>query len=335
MATRKKTPTKKETARGAVAAKPGKPFRILALDGGGIRGIITARWLAALEAKTKQLAREHFDLIAGTSTGSILASAVSMGIAAEDIVKLYIEKGKTIFAKPSWARWFQRIAAEGFDGPKYDGRGLEATLKEVVGDETFGSLPKKVLITAYDTAKRSPLIFKSWKIDHKQFPLWEVVKASCSAPTFFPGHKMRIDVYDAPLVDGGVVANNPAACALAEGVRLLREEGHLDLSQVKLLSLGTGELTRPITLADTQEWGKLEWAIPIIDVLFDGAGDAVDYQCRQVLGDQQYMRLQCPLIEGYDEMDNADLTNLNALLRIADKYADEKKLMDEVVKFVQ
>jgi hypothetical protein len=142
--------------------------------------------------------------------------------------------------------------------------------------------------------------------------------------------------YDLPLIDGGVVANNPSACALAEGIRLLSEDdGDFRLSQVKLLSLGTGELTRPITIEDTQEWGKLEWAIPIIDVLFDGAGDAVNYQCGKVLGDEKYMRLQCRLDEGYDEMDNADLTNLNALMRVADNYLATEDRLNRLVNFVK
>lgn len=303
-------------------------FRILSLDGGGIRGIIPAKWLEVLEESTGKAASNSFDLIAGTSTGSILACGVALGIPAKKIIDLYIDRGSEIFSRGGFLSRAGRLFTEGISGPKYSDAGLETELKEVFKDKAFGDLPKKVLITTYNTEARQPMIFKSWRKEYEDFPIWEIVKASCSAPTYFPGHALDQGRYSVPLIDGGVVANNPAACALAEGVRLRKDDGNsFQLSDFKLLSLGTGELTQPITLEEVKEWGALEWAIPLIDVLFDGSSDAVHYQCTQVLGDT-YLRIQCALRSGIDKLDNPELTNLQALLRTANKRLNEGALRD-------
>lgn len=150
--------------------------------------------------------------------------------------------------------------------------------------------------------------------------MWEICKASCSAPTYFPAHVMKLGKARTPLIDGGVVANNPTACAIAEGVRVNkgRPAGErAEIDDFVVASFGTGELTRPIDIAEALEWGALEWAVPIIDVLFDGSTDAVNYIATQILDDDRYFRFQARLDAAYDDMDNADATNLNALANTA------------------
>ena len=307
-----------------------KRYRVLGLDGGGIRGLITAVWLDRLEQKLGSPLKNHFDLFAGTSTGSILACGVAMGLSAASIIDLYLNNAKTIFpgrASRLWSRT-QRLISQGPSAPKYDGKGLEQVLKKVFTRKNrnvvFGELGKKpVLVFTYDTLNRQSIVFKNTKLEHVKIPVYQICKASCSAPTYFPAHVMRIGKANVPLIDGGVVANNPTACAIAEAIRINKRRRGLAQCGVNdfiVASFGTGEASRSITINEAQEWGALEWAIPIIDVLFDGSTDAVDYIARQVIDENKYFRFQCRLEKAYDDMDNANKTNLNALIAVAENY---------------
>ena len=188
----------------------------------------------------------------------------------------------------------------------------------------FGELDTKpVLVFSYDTLNRQSIVFKNTKQEHQEIPVYQICKASSSAPTYFPAHVMRMGKADVPLIDGGVIANNPTACAIAEAIRINKEKTparQCEVTDFIVASFGTGEATRPISIDEAQEWGALEWAIPIIDVLFDGSTDAVDYIARQVIDDDRYFRFQCKLEKAYDDMDNADKTNLNALIAVGQNY---------------
>lgn len=298
-----------------------KRYRILALDGGGIRGIITAVWLDRLEETLEGPVREHVDLIAGTSTGGILACALANGIPAAKIIQMYRYHGREIFPAPASRMWNRvtRVFTQGISAPKYDDIGLERVLRRQFGDTTFGDLPRKptVLITSYNTLTREAVVFKNTSKDFANLALWEIAKASSSAPTYFPAHKTRIRGADAPLIDGGVVANNPATCAIAEGIA---EKTDIELKDFVVGAFGTGQTTRPISISEAREWGALEWAIPIIDVLMDGAGDAVDYINSHLISGDRYFRFQTRLDNAYDDMDNASETNINALVNVANHF---------------
>lgn len=304
-------------------------YKVISFDGGGIRGLITAVWIEALEKKLGSPLREYVDFISGSSTGSILAAAISCGIPASEVVSLYKKEGQKIFpglAGKSWSR-FKRTFSEGFSAPKYDDQGLGEVLKNAFSKKNnnikFCDLETKTLITSYDVQNRQPIIFKSWRDRYDDCDLWEVVKASCSAPAYFPAHIMNLYGADVPLIDGGVVANNPSACLLSSVLKedSANEEGiYADTSKIILASFGTGQCTRPINIEDSRKWGALEWALPIIDVLFDGSSDATDYFCSQMIPKEQYFRFQVTLDKAYDDMDNADKTNLNALESLANSY---------------
>ena len=137
-----------------------------------------------------------------------------------------------------------------------------------------------------------------------------------AAPTYFEPVRMG----DATLVDGGVFAINPALCAYAEVA------GKLDL----LLSLGTGQVTRRLPYDDVKDWGALEWARPLIDVVFDGGQDAVDFQLAALI-DGSYVRLQTRLEDASDDLDDASEENLAALTREAERLiADNNAVIDDV-----
>jgi patatin-like phospholipase/acyl hydrolase len=300
-----------------------KARRILSMDGGGIRGLVTCRWLAGVEDALQDAGKpgllRNFDLLAGSSTGAIIACARAIGMAPADIGALYREHAQTIFpgiANRLWSR-AGRLLSQGPSAPKYDAKGLEKVLRKVFGATTLGQAKVPLMVTSYDTISRKPIIFKSFKAAHRDLPMWEACRASSAAPTYFPAHAMTVEGRKRALIDGGVVANNPTACAIAEA---LRKDARADQPRdLVVLSVGSGEHTRSIDLRSAREWGALEWAVPIIDVLFDGNSESVDYIARHLVGDA-YFRLQVELAIGMDDLDDVSATNLAALEATARDY---------------
>ncbi|ADB14863.1 Patatin [Pirellula staleyi DSM 6068] len=321
--------------------------RVLSLDGGGIRGLMTAIWLQALEDKLGGPLRDYFDLIAGTSTGAILACAISAGKKPAEIVSLYKERGMNVFPSRASRLWDRlvRLPQDGASAPKYQPDGLRAELEAVFADMEFGDLHvKPTLVTAYDVAARAALVFKNHKPEHTKLRLVDICLASSAAPTYFPCHVMIVGVdgvhKQRPLVDGGVVANNPTACAIAEAARFNCDANAKTngLGDLIVASFGTGESTRVITAEEATEWGTVEWAKPIVDVLFDGAADAVDYIASQLIEKDRYFRFQAILDSAYDDMDKADAVNIAALETTAEKFlssAQGKRLLSELATILK
>lgn len=275
-------------------------MRVLAIDGGGIRGIIPALVLAELERTSGRRVHELFDLVAGTSTGGILACALGTPGArpAADLVELYRREGPRIFHRDLWQ---QVVSGGGLLDEKHDARVLLEVLHGYLGDARLSDATTKLLVTAYDLEARAPYFFKSWRPE-RDAPLVDVARATSAAPTYFEPHRLG----EMSLVDGGVFANNPAMCAYAEAQRL--EPGaHL------VVSLGTGEHTRPIHHAQAKDWGLVEWVRPVIDIVFDGTSDTVDYQLQHLCVPGDYVRLETPLEHASDALDDASPGNLALL----------------------
>jgi patatin-like phospholipase/acyl hydrolase len=287
---------------------------VLSIDGGGIRGIVPATVLAALEQRTGRPACDLFDLIGGTSTGGILALALTRPgergprWSAAEIVALYREEGPRIFSRSLGKRI---TSVEGLLDERYDNGPLREVLERYLGETTVDQALTDVFVTTYDLEARKPKFFKSWRED-AGVPMAVAAEATAAAPTYFE----PVAVGDAALIDGGVFAGNPAMCAYAEARRLKPDD------DVLLVSLGTGGQTRPITYDQAKDWGLLEWARPIIDVVFDGSSDAVDYQLDQLLG-VRHVRLQAMLTDANDNMDDASARNLEALVRTGRRLVDD------------
>ena len=173
-------------------------------------------------------------------------------------------------------------------------------------------------VRAYDTNGPAPYFFKTRKVreeNAEDFPLSVVARATSAAPTYFEA----LPAGELSLVDGGVFAVNPAMCAFAEVLR-----HHPPGTAVVLLSLGTGQRTRRRPWSEVKDWGVLEWARPVLDVVFDGISDAVDYQLRHALGEQRYWRLQIELHGASDDLDDARPENIAALERRAEDLISEQ-----------
>jgi patatin-like phospholipase/acyl hydrolase len=302
--------------------------RILSIDGGGIRGIIPAMIMHHLEVQQGlgPLAK-RFDLIAGTSTGSILALGLTRPesattrephYSAQDLLNLYLQRGKDIFARSFWKGV---SSVWGVSDEMYDYKPLEGILKEYFQEFAVKDAVTDVLIPSYDIERRQPQFFKSWQSSNtRDIPMWQAARASSAAPTYFEPIQLTIEGVPSAFIDGGVFANNPAMCAYAEARRQWPDE-----EQFLVLSLGTGHHTRRIPYEQAKDWGKLEWMVPILNVVFDGVSETVDYQLEHLLPKECYFRLDRPLAAALDDMDNASQSNMIALQQEAANLLQEQR----------
>lgn len=262
-----------------------KPYRILSFDGGGIRGIYTAKLLSMLEREKPFLS--NVDLFVGTSTGAILALTLASGFHPDDVVELYKNFGKVIFV-PSEGQ-----PDAGGTIPKYQ----NAYLKNLVSEHVFPNSPKmsdlrkKALIPAfklYDKNKGrwTPYCFHNITESSEDPFLVDVMLASGAAPIYFPSYQGYID--------GGVFANNPSMLGACKALDL--ESSLTDIKDISLLSLGTGDV--PNFINKEADFGSMGWfvnspkAVPdhaFFSIVSDGINDVPHYMCKQTL--QNYHRV--------------------------------------------
>ena len=288
-------------------------MRVLSIDGGGIRGIIPALVLAELERRSGRPTRELFDLVAGTSTGGIIACAVGTGRPASEVVRLYLDEGPEIFSRTVARRL---VTGDGVLDERYADDALEAALDAYLGTTTLGASQVDLLITAYDLHARETVFFKSWADEWRDVRMRDAARATAAAPTYFE----PLLLGERSLIDGGVFATNPAMCAYAEAARL---RGGADAADVRIVSLGTGRLTRRIDHDDAKGWGQLGWVRPVIDVVIDGVAATVDYQLDQLLG-ARHQRFQVTLDRASDDLDDASERNLALLQEQARELIAER-----------
>lgn len=290
--------------------------RVLSIDGGGVRGIIPAIVLAEFERRTSRPAAQLFDLIAGTSTGGILAlGLVSPGPdgsprwTAEELVDFYDSHCPSVFAHD---RRQSLHSLGGYVHERYEIAPLERVLGRYFGDTRISESLTDVVVPAYDVTSHTPHFFRS--VDAKADPsqdclIRDVARATSAAPTYFAPDELGMSsgAMEAVMLDGGLFANNPAMCAFIEAQR--GHEGH----GVRLLSLGTGEMTREYPADQIRHWGMAQWARPIIHVVLEGASHTVDAQLSELLDGEHYLRLQVSLTKARDELDDASRENIEAL----------------------
>lgn len=227
-------------------------MRILSIDGGGFRGIYSAHVLKRIEDEFGTSFCSDFDLIAGTSTGSIIAGALAIGLSPAVICDLYVEHGKEIFAGRITSLGGQRK-------PKYDKEPLRKALESVFGDSRLKDAKTGLLIPATDIGNGTVHPMKSAYdpsfTRDPNVPFVDAILASCSAPLYFAPTK--VDAY--LLADGGLWANNPSLVAVTEALTRLS----VPKESIRLLSIGTGSSKNFYAFKeDESDWGFLGgWGI--------------------------------------------------------------------------
>jgi uncharacterized protein len=281
-------------------------YRILSLDGGGIRGVLSATILENLDQKVPGFMNK-MDLIAGTSTGGILALALASGLTPTQARELYVDLGKKVFVHKDIIQKTPGIGQ--LVEADYPNEPLKEELFAQFGDKTLGDLQKNVLISSFDldnasTDIRKPRIWKP-KFFHN-FPgpgsdsdqkVMDVALRTSAAPTYFP-------IYQG-YIDGGIIANNPSMCALAQALH--PSTGQQKLKDIRLLSVGTG--SNPKYLPEmNSNWGLISWAPHLIGLMMGGSEGLADYQCAQILG-THYTRIDpiLPVEIGLDAVNQIQL----------------------------
>ncbi|TAE71452.1 MAG: patatin [Bacteroidetes bacterium] len=329
-------------------------FRILSLDGGGIRGIIPAQILVRLEEKLQKKTNnptaklsDFFDMITGTSTGGILAcmylaprkeDATKSVYSANDVVNFYLKYGGEIFSIPT----YHKIRTlSGLTDEKYPAHNLERILDMYFGKLELKDLVKPCLITAYDVFESKAHFFRQHQAkesEGRNFYVKDVARATSAAPTYFESPLITSKSgVKYPLIDGGVFANNPTLCAYAEARQVFKSEDGATISAKELIifSLGNGGLTKmELDHNKVKNFGLIEWIRPLIDIMMSGVSQTVDYQLKQIYKTEsvgsQYIRIEPELGHAKSDMGDASPRNLSALqeagFRAAEKEENDDKL---------
>ena len=166
------------------------------------------------------------------------------------------------------------------------------------------------MVTSYDIQNRRTEFLKSWHAHHQPLLCRDAARATSAAPTYFEPKPLDTGDVASVLIDGGIFMNSPSVSAYAEARKLFPDD------PIAVLSLGTGELTRPIPFEEARTWGSALWVMSLLDCMFDGVSKAADHQMRLFLG-QRYQRLQTSLVTASDDIDDASKENLGNLKKIA------------------
>ncbi len=329
-----------------------KKIRILSLDGGGIRGIITCVILKYIEEQLQRTDHpnakigDYFDLIAGSSTGGLLAAILlfpdnskNAKFSVQEALDLYAKKGENIF---SVSFWEHLINPFGFFNEKISQKNLEKQLTEVFGDLQLKDFVKPCLITSYEISERRAKLFASHEANAtiENFYVRDVCRATSAAPTYFEPARIKSLYGQAfTLVDGGVYANNPAMCAYAEARKIafskvLNDEEKIDHPSVKdmiMVSVGTGTVLKPYHFKEFVNAGRIKWISPLIDILLSSNAETVDYNLKKMfetLGPRNrlnYHRLMPSLKNASPDMDDTSKHNIHELIQAGLSFVEQNR----------
>lgn len=335
-------------------------IRILSLDGGGIRGIITCVILRYIEEQLQKLDQpnakigDYFDLVAGSSTGGLLTSILlhpdksnKALFSVEAALDLYAKKGDSIFNVSFWEDFINPF---GLFNEKISQKNLEKQLSEVFGTLELKNLIKPCLITSYDINQRKAKFFCSHEAHSslENFYIKDVCRATSAAPTYFEPAKIK-SLYgqEFTLIDGGVYANNPALCAYAEARKIAfskvlnhpEKRDFPDINDMIIVSVGTGEVLKSYSYEKFENAGKLKWISPLIDILLSANAETVNYHITKMyetLGprnQRNYYRLMPQLRNASSEMDDTSKKNIYELIQAGLYYVDSnREMLNEIAK---
>jgi len=287
--------------------------RILALDGGGIKGVFTASFLTEVEDKIGDRIGNYFDLIVGTSTGGIIAIGIGLGIPAKDILSIYQDMGSKIFPRSlpiiGWVR--DDVSS------RYRAEPLREALELVFNERRLGESRNRLVIPAFNSDRGQVHVYKT--AHHKRFvtdyneKVIDVALATAAAPTFFPPHRHKTGT---PLIDGGVWANNPAGAAIVEGIGVLG----WDPEEIKLLSIGNTSSALNLKFGRFREgWGV--WARNIVSVFMAGQSSGSLGTASLLIGAENLLRIDPTVAHGKYSIDG--VSGIKSLIGLGHAEARE------------
>lgn len=293
-------------------------FRILSIDGGGLRGLIPVLILKEMERRSGRRITELFDLISGTSTGGLIAAGITVSDNGKDpkytldqIEKIYTDRGKDIFPKKNFIKSVIS-GVSSLKNPKYSADGLQKVLTDLLGQKRISDCILPIFISSYDLYNNEALLFKyrhAIRYPENNALLVDVCRATSAAPTYLPAYNFTYQDKQRVCVDGGIYMNNPAMGALVEVIKYHNEAPYnrqeLKLNDVSILSLGTGHYSSEIARKKVEGWGLLDWAANITDVMMQAVNQTTTYQAEELTASGNFLRIN-PAITNPDFSDMAD-----------------------------
>ena len=280
--------------------------KILSIDGGGIKGVFPASFLASIEEATGKKISDYFDLIVGTSTGGIIVLGFGMGYSAKQMLQFYEELGPNVFGGNGFMKLLRSI---GF--AKYDNEGLRAALADKFGERTLGESKNRLVIPSVNLETGEVHVYKTshhdrFRRDFKE-KVVDIAMATSAAPSYFPTYHSTAGV---PLIDGGVWANNPMGMAVVEAIGVLE----WPKEEIKVLSLGCTTEPLDIGIARSTPMGRAYWACKAVKV-FMAAQSSASFGTAQLLaGHTNIHRISPSVANGKFALDTvAEITNLKGL----------------------
>jgi uncharacterized protein len=333
-------------------------LKILSIDGGGIKGILPCIILMEVERRTGQPVHKLFDVVAGTSTGGILAMGLckAEALSAKEMLILYQKEGENIFTRRKQnflSRLGSRLGSTGTSATNkaYESEGIEKVLNQYFGESRLSEAKTPLLITSHDVEKGMPFIFSSRlaKTNSKEdFEMKKVARSTSAAPTYFaPNILSGEGETDMVLVDGGVFANNPATLAYAEAKEIWKQKREIVLPSMPsedakgyvavvtpddldlpffMLSLGCGYAPTKVKAKDAANWNAFKWFEPLMaDIFMRSVSESVHYTMQHLMppytdSTPRYNRLDMEIPEACREMDNASKENIDRLIKTAELY---------------
>ena len=275
--------------------------RILAIDGGGIKEVFPASFLATVEDSIGNNVADYFDLIVGTSTGGIIALGLGLGLSAQEILAFYEESGPRIFKGNRLLR-----SLRWFGISKYGKGPLEKALKGCFGQKKLGDSKKRLVIPSLNLENGEVYIYKTahhprLERDYKKKAV-DVALATASAPTYFPAHQSAAGT---PLIDGGMWANNPVGLAVVEAIAVLE----WPRDSLKILSLGCTTEPLSVDRARRRSRGKLYWAFKAVEVFMHAQSHGSLGTAKLLAGHENIIRINPVMPKGRFSLDGTDETS--------------------------
>ncbi|MGZ4041644.1 MAG: CBASS cGAMP-activated phospholipase [Bacteroidia bacterium] len=326
----------------------GKVFKILSIDGGGIKGLYSASVLARFEEKTGKRITDHFDMICGTSTGGLIALGLASGKTAQSLADMYYNDGNKIFATSNTAliRKLQasfQFAKQTFFYGKHPNEQLKKILQNTFGEKKMKDADNLLCIPSFNLIKGVPRVFK---YPHKEKGLFmdgeitmvDVALATSAAPTYLPIHEHEDTLY----ADGGVWANNPSLCGLLEALMYFVGDGK-DYDTYDLLSIAS--IAQPTGWASTSRKAKsfIGWGNKLFQTNMDGQAYFTDFFLKNTITNIQpsgdYFRVPSPAL-GKDQisvidMDRTDQKALKTIRSLGLNDGATYAMRPEVLRFFE
>jgi uncharacterized protein len=349
-------------------------FKILSIDGGGIKGVIPCMILAEIERRTGSPVSGLFNLIAGTSTGGIIGLGLSRpgpdgqnAYTANDMLDLYEKNGKDIFSRRREDFW-SRLGSlfkktKDIATHNYEIENFEKLLEQKFGDTRLGEGLIKLLVTTYDIQSGKPFYFSTrlaLKDEKENILMRSVARATSAAPTFFEPSLVGYDeARSLAFVDGGVFANNPSILAYGEAKEIWKNSKPVVSKEFEklidpqvtpddrdfpfyMLSLGCGHSVSKVDYSDAKDWRAIEWVQPLLtDVFMRSVEESTDYTMHYLLppyldGERRYQRVDLELPGELTRMDDASDANIARLKEVGKAFIkDNDQVLEHICKILQ